>query len=83
MNYTIVGDTVNTAQRLEQLGKQLSDPSGCVTAIVSEAIATSLPSGFHFKRLGPVSLHGRAQSVAAYSLHTAEELVDDLSRAGV
>src|SRR6516164_2305481 len=40
MNYTIVGDTVNTAQRLEQLGKQLSDPSGCVTAIVSEAIAT-------------------------------------------
>lgn len=42
MNYTLVGDTVNVAQRLEQLGKTLPS-DGDVTVLVTEGCHERLP----------------------------------------
>jgi len=43
INYTLVGDTVNIAQRLEQFGKDLDDGRADVIITVSQAVADRLP----------------------------------------
>ena len=68
INYTIVGDTVNTCQRLEQLGKTL-DPDGRdvivhISATTRERLDESLP----LADCGVQSLPGRAGNVSVYRL---------------
>lgn len=72
MNYTIVGDTVNTAQRLEQFGKEFASDGRHVTAIVGEPIAAHLPQNLSLTPLGPVSLRGRIDDIRAFRLHTSD-----------
>ncbi|SNB63526.1 Adenylate cyclase, class 3 [Arboricoccus pini] len=67
LNYTVVGDTVNVAQRLEALGKDLPGRREA-TIVVSEAIVNDAGSGFVFERLGSVTVRGRAKPVTAFSL---------------
>ena len=45
INYTIVGDAVNTTQRLESLGKTV-DPNAEAIALVSRDVVAALPPGF-------------------------------------
>jgi class 3 adenylate cyclase/copper chaperone CopZ len=73
MNYTIVGDTVNTAQRLEQFAKGVASDGRHVTAIVSETIAARLPQSFFLTPLGSVSLRGRLESIRAFRLHADDD----------
>ena len=40
VNYTLVGDTVNVAQRLEQFAKEIDDGRSDVIIVASEAVAT-------------------------------------------
>jgi class 3 adenylate cyclase len=42
MNYTLVGDVVNIAQRLEQAGKDVQDNSDVVT-LITEGVYTCMP----------------------------------------
>ena len=42
MNYTLVGDVVNIAQRLEQAGKDIQDDSDVIT-LVTEGVYTCMP----------------------------------------
>lgn len=68
LNYTIVGDTVNIAQRLEQLGRVLrrEDP---VAVLISEATASALPEGaVPLASLGPRRVRGRAQAIEVFAL---------------
>lgn len=58
LEYTLVGDTVNLAQRLQDLAR----PAG--TTIASSATAASAPS-WVFERLAPVSVKGRDAAVEA------------------
>jgi adenylate cyclase len=42
MNYTLVGDVVNIAQRLEQIGKEIQDDSD-VIMLITEGVYTCMP----------------------------------------
>jgi len=73
MNYTIVGDTVNVCQRLEQAGKDAIAPAGedeTVVIIVSEAVAQHLTPAEQvaLRPIGAISLRGRAEPIEAFRL---------------
>jgi len=69
MSYTVLGDGVNLASRLEALGKQYG-----VTALVSEAVARSANDGgaqhetFRFRRIDKVAVKGKSIGVIVHEL---------------
>ncbi|MEM7225422.1 MAG: adenylate/guanylate cyclase domain-containing protein [Pseudomonadota bacterium] len=71
VNYTLIGDTVNTAQRLEGLGKKYmdaDDPSGAVTILISAATAEALEPGFNLEPVGRHRLVGRDEETEVLRL---------------
>lgn len=57
MNYTVVGDTVNLAQRIEALAKELL-PDADVAIVISAAAAAGLPDDIPLTSLGRHRLRG-------------------------
>ncbi|HEY2111797.1 MAG TPA: adenylate/guanylate cyclase domain-containing protein, partial [Dongiaceae bacterium] len=57
VNYTLIGDTVNAAQRLEQLGKSFDDGSDCII-LASAALAAHLPPDVPRRPVGDQTLRG-------------------------
>ncbi len=57
INYTLIGDTVNAAQRLEQLGKEVVHESDCIV-LASEATIARLPADIPRQALGELKLRG-------------------------
>jgi adenylate cyclase len=68
INYTLVGDTVNIAQRLEQFGKQVDDGSRSAVISVSADTAQLLPPDMPVTALGREVLPGRSQATEIYRL---------------
>lgn len=68
MNYTIIGDTVNIGQRLEQLGKQLCSADHEVSILISGDTAEKLSPEFNIIGVGSHSLQGRAAAIDVYRL---------------
>ena len=66
-NYTIVGDTVNIGNRLEQLGKVLSGDEE-TTILISAETAALLGPEFEMKSLGPRRVRGRNGEVEIFRL---------------
>ena len=67
VNYTIVGDTVNTGSRLEQLGKEVGgDSETCVLASATtvSAMAPEVPR----ESVGEKALRGRGGKIEVYRL---------------
>jgi len=62
-SFTIVGDPVNIAFRLESLTKQHGVP-----VIVSSAIAEHMPRGMTLQDLGKTEIHGRKEPVSICAL---------------
>ena len=66
-NFTVVGDTVNTAARLEPLNKEL-----CTRTLCSEAVVAGLPPGDsahnNMRYMGHVLLVGKATPMGVYEL---------------
>ncbi len=67
MNYTVVGDTVNTANRLESLGRDLL-PDAEVAVLLSAATVTALPPELPVISLGDHSLRGRDAPTEVFTL---------------
>ena len=67
VNYTVIGDDVNIAQRLEQLGKDVS-PGAEVAIILSAATVADLDGLFEVEPVGEMEVKGRAAPVAVYRL---------------
>ena len=67
VNYTVIGDDVNIAQRLEQLGKAVS-PGAEVAITVSEAAVNDLDGLFEVEPVGELEVKGREASVPVYRL---------------
>jgi class 3 adenylate cyclase len=68
MDYTIVGDTVNTAQRLEKLGRRFDDGQTPVVVLASESTARALGDGLTMTPLGMRGLAGREKPITVYRL---------------
>ena len=67
INYTIVGDTVNTANRLEQLGKQL-DPDASDAAIAISDVTYEKSPGIEARAAGKQAIRGREGEMTVYLL---------------
>ncbi len=67
INYTIVGDTVNTCQRLEALGKEI-DPDAETIILVSKVTADALDGELEVKSAGDFEVRGRSETIEVYRL---------------
>lgn len=68
LNYTIIGDTVNIGQRLEQLGKELYPRDTEVAILVSDTTANQLGSSFQTVAAGCHRLRGRSEEIEVFKL---------------
>jgi adenylate cyclase len=57
VNYTLIGDTVNAAQRLEQAGKEIDTQAECIV-LASAATVARLPADIPRNPLGELELRG-------------------------
>ena len=60
INYTLIGDTVNAAQRLEQLGKEVVNEAD-VIVLASAATVAELPDDIPRQALGELLLRGMGE----------------------
>lgn len=72
VNYTMVGDTVNVAQRIESLGHKL-DTGADVTVLMSARTARQAGVGSEGEDVGEHALAGVPHPVAVVRLHTHVE----------
>lgn len=63
MSFTLLGDTVNLASRLEELNKQHG-----TRILVSESTCTACNGEFSVSALGSVTVRGRSDAVAIFSI---------------
>lgn len=68
INYTLVGDTVNIAQRLEQFGKQVDDGQRSAIISLSADAANLLPPDVALTSLSKEILPGRSTETEIYRL---------------
>jgi adenylate cyclase len=61
--YTIIGDTVNLASRVEQLTKQYG-----ATLLVTDAVWQNVKADYQGRQLDPVTVRGRDEPVAIWAL---------------
>jgi class 3 adenylate cyclase len=67
LNYTVVGDAVNIASRMESLAKESLPAEDCVV-LITEATAAAGGAGFNLAPLGEYPVKGRVGTVAVYRL---------------
>ncbi|GAB4518055.1 MAG: hypothetical protein Tsb0019_18040 [Roseibium sp.] len=67
MNYTVIGDAVNVAARLQEYGKTV-DPEAKVIALVSGETMAHLPEGTSATSLGSVQLRGRSEPLSVFRI---------------
>ena len=68
MDYTIIGDTVNLASRLESLTKIYHHP-----IIVSEHVYNAAKDDFLFRKIDNVRVKGKEEPVGIYAVYTGFE----------
>ena len=71
VNYTLIGDTVNIAQRLEALGKRVDDKAE-VVVLLSQQTREALGDAIAVEALGAHDLPGRAEPLDVYRLPLPE-----------
>lgn len=67
MEYTAIGDTVNTAARLKQVAKEKLYP-----IVISQTTFQPLKNEFPYESLGPLKLPGKDTLITAYKIQAAE-----------
>ena len=65
LQYTAIGDTVNTASRLEGLNKEFK-----TQIIISEATKNKLKKNYNYKNLGEVGVKGREEKIKIYGIES-------------
>ena len=67
INYTVVGDVVNVAQRLEALGKEV-DPEAESIVLVSRSTKDGLDNSFNLTKAGRFRVKGKQTELGAYRI---------------
>lgn len=67
MNYTVIGDPVNAAARLQELGKALR-PGAAMVTLVSDQTRLKGGDGLRLEPCGEICLRGRDESVTVHEL---------------
>ena len=75
LEYTVIGDTVNVAERLEQLTRRLDSPL-VVSASLLAAAGASAAAG-RWQHLNPQALPGHTEAVEAFALAAFESPLPD------
>lgn len=78
--FTVVGETANAAQRLEQLGKHSCPYRPTAAVLVGEATQAAVGSRFAFEAVGEFELLGRARRERVYRLIAPETVGDVAAR---
>ncbi len=65
VNYTVVGDTVNTAARLEAMAKEVAPDDDCVV-LVSATTAAASGDATGLEPLGERAVRGRSQGIGVF-----------------
>ena len=70
VDYTVLGDAVNTAARLEGAGKDFGEDEGGAecTILISNATCSRLKGRYVTRLLGPLSLKGKTDQVIVHSV---------------
>ena len=68
LNYTIIGDTVNIGQRLEQLGKEVYPAGTEISVLISGDTAAKLDADIRLVAAGRHRLKGRAGEIDVFKL---------------
>ncbi len=72
-NYTVVGDVVNSTQRIEQLGKAFLGDDEPVIVLASTALCRELPDGSRIEPLGAHRVHGHHEPLTVARLWSLSE----------
>jgi adenylate cyclase len=67
MNYTVVGDVVNVAQRIEQAGRSHQKLDG-VAALASQRTVDALADAIPAERIGSMEVRGREEAVVVFRI---------------
>ena len=67
MEYTVLGDTVNTASRLESFDKGLLSDRPC-RILISEATRACLDGNFETQLVGEMNLKGKTEGVTIHAV---------------
>jgi adenylate cyclase len=70
VNYTVVGDVVNVAERLEELARTVTGEGQGATILVSGDTARQVGADFEFLPRGRHVLRGRAEPLEVLELQT-------------
>jgi adenylate cyclase len=70
LEFTVLGDTTNTAARLEGAGKdvEVDETTAVCTILIGDATWQRLHGRFTTKLIGPISLKGKARPVIVHSV---------------
>lgn len=74
-NYTVLGDTVNLASRLEATGKEYG-----VSVIIAESVREKLSQEYYVRELDTIAVKGKTEWVRIYELVWFENKIDDRAR---
>ncbi|MFN8703341.1 MAG: adenylate/guanylate cyclase domain-containing protein [Rhodospirillales bacterium] len=78
LNYTLLGDTVNAAHRIEELGHTLMQDGETALVLASEATYAAAGAPDDFDLAGEFTLRGRAERVSIYRLRADADAPQDL-----
>ena len=67
MNYTVVGDTVNTAHRMEGLGKEVA-PDTDIVILASETVVAAMTLDVKHEPVGAFTMKGRIEPVEVFRM---------------
>jgi adenylate cyclase len=73
LHYTIIGDTVNTSQRLENLTRQVYPASGILIGQSTFVALAECAAEFNLQAAGKFAVKGKAEQVQVYKLLAAEQ----------
>jgi adenylate cyclase len=78
IQYTTIGDVVNTAARLESYGKEVAtdDPTCPCRVMLAESTVRRLGGAFAVRPVGALQLKGKAESVNVYQLQVGVAAAD-------